>query len=198
MVIVATALTSFVIGILVSSGLQLRFGGDERAAAPRTPPPPATAVPPPVPTPAATAVASATPSSEPVAETTADPEVAVEPGDEEQPGDEAEADGPPTPVSTRPIVKTPDDAAELPAHKAHLLVHTDIKDAHVYVHGKYAGAAGEKHEVDCGMKFVRLGTSPNTGWLEPGRALEIPCRTFVTVTIEPRPAYQSAGPQFLK
>ena len=204
--VVVTALSSFLVGILVSSGLKLRFGPEETAASPA---PPATT---PAPTPTASAAATAEPAPPATAEASATPE-ADEPEtsepegetDEEATAEESEAEEASEtedvakPVSTEPVVTTPESSAGLAAHKAHLLVHTDIKDAYVYVHGKLAGPTGQKLEVDCGMKYVRLGSSPNTGWLEPGRAFEIPCRTFVTVNIEPRP-YWSTQPrgQFLK
>ena len=209
--VVVTALASFLVGILVSSGLKLRFGPEESVASP---------VPPEAPAPTTTAVAAPpAPTTDPAPAVTVVPTASAEPSDgtedveaapdqpepsaetDDAPDIESEAveDEPPKPVSTEPVVASSAESAGLPAHKAHLLVHTDIKDAHVYVHGKYAGPAGQKHEVECGMKYVRLGTSPNSGWLEPGRAFEIPCRTFVTVTIEPRP-YWNVTPrsQFLK
>jgi eukaryotic-like serine/threonine-protein kinase len=190
--IAVTALGSFLVGVLVSSGLALRFAEPRPVAAPPAPVPTApappvvtaTAAPAPAPEPAVTAAPTPAPSAEPVAE--------VEPAASAEVEEE-----PPEPVSTEPIVAMNDEAAALPAHRAHLLVHTDIKDAHVYVHGRVGGATEETIEVDCGMKFVRLGRSPNTGWLEPGRAFEIPCRTFVTITIEPRPMYWPKR-QFLK
>lgn len=207
--VVITALASFLVGILVSSGLKLRFGPEESAASPaplETPVPTATVASDPVPTadPAPAATATPAPTAEPKgatddAEATPAPPEASAASDGGDDTDTEPADDPPKPVSTEPVVASSAESAGLPAHKAHILVHTDIKDAHVYVHGKHAGPAGQKHEVDCGMKYVRLGTHPNSGWLEPGRAFEIPCRTFVTVTIEPRP-YWNTQPrsQFLK
>lgn len=209
--VVVTALGSFLVGILVSSGLKLRFGPEESVASPT---PPAAA---PAPTPTATVAAAAptaapAPVDPPPVAASSEPSEAVETDEETAEAGDVEASSPDgaeesaepseesaEPVSTEPVVASSAESAGLPAHKAHLLVHTDIKDAHVYVHGKYAGPVGQRHEVDCGMKYVRLGTSPNSGWLEPGRAFEIPCRTFVTVTIEPRP-YWNAPPrsQFLK
>jgi hypothetical protein len=60
------------------------------------------------------------------------------------------------------------------------------------------GAIGEKIEVDCGAKFVRLaepgavrGKVPT--WLAEGRSIQIPCRKHTTLTFVPPAPSAPAG-----
>ena len=68
---------------------------------------------------------------------------------------------------------------------------------HVFVHGTHGGLTNEWLEVDCGLKFVRIGDMPegasptagNAGvkWRSPGAPTNIVCRSQTTVEIKPTP-----------
>ena len=183
--VAASAIVSFVLGLmLASSGMEITFRGD--APPPPTTPEPAAASAPTA-APVTTAVESVKPAPVPPAAPPAAPEPTAEPEIEEPPV-----------IANRLEVRNSDEAAELAAHKAHLIVHSAIANAHVYVHGTPVGGLDQPLVVDCGQKFVRLGTVPPATWLEPGQSITIPCRAEGEITIQPRPPKLKPKSQFLR
>ncbi|MBW2458051.1 MAG: protein kinase [Deltaproteobacteria bacterium] len=147
-VVAVTALASFALGLLVASGgLQISLKGksDEPTVQPTQRPP--APVPPPSPTAKPAAPAPTAPTAASVKE-----------------GDDASADG-----KDGDTADDGRDGSNLPRNRGFLVVNSSEEDAVVYVYGARVGKVGEKLEVQCGVRFVRLGTYPLTGWIGKGR-----------------------------
>jgi hypothetical protein len=68
------------------------------------------------------------------------------------------------------------------------------KEMGVYVAGNYRGLTGTQIEVDCGVKYVRLGTPPLANgeqgpagivWTSEGKSANVACRAITHVAITP-------------
>ncbi|HZF49640.1 MAG TPA: hypothetical protein VE093_13370 [Polyangiaceae bacterium] len=170
-------------------------------AAPTTPEPPITAMP------TATAIAATDAGSPPEDAGTDDaavtPALTTDSGadagtDAGAPADAGTAATPAaTPPTTAPAGSPPGDPMSLPEKKGYLVVTTPTP-VHVYVQGAQAGLANESLVVDCGPKFIRLGTPPAATpppgggagavkWRSEGRSVVITCRGVTSVAMTPTP-----------
>ena len=63
----------------------------------------------------------------------------------------------------------------------------------VFVSGVFLGLTGTKVELDCGIKFVRLGVAPEGGvqkssqvvWTSEGKSANVVCKSVTRVSITP-------------
>src|SRR5690606_38390312 len=113
---------------------------------------------------------------------------------------EESAEGEPAPAPPAPD-RSSADAADLPPNFGLLLVESSQNDAIVYIQGREVGPVNQKLEVECGVRFLRLGTSPLSRWYTPGRAYGVTCQGLTTLKIDPHSEpVRSYAPkrQFLK
>jgi hypothetical protein len=84
------------------------------------------------------------------------------------------------------------DGSNLPATKGYLLVESSSQLG-VYAMGRFIGLTGQKLEVDCGPKFLRLGPPPaagapatavNTVWASEGKSTVVACKAVTKVSID--------------
>jgi len=170
-VVAVTALASFGLGLLVASGglqISVKGKGQPPAAQPTQPAPPPVAPPPP------TAQPTAQPAPPAPTPSAAKP-------DEDAATDKAAADD-------------GRDGSNLPRNRGYLVVNSSREEAAVYVYGARVGNVGEKLEVECGVRFVRLGTYPLTTWIGKGRAMAVTCQGVTTVNMEASPVGTGKGP----
>jgi len=174
-VVAATALASFILGLLVSSGVEVSVTGGD------APPQPSGSPIPPGPT---DATAPATPTPTPAPPPTAPPTPSTSAAPEEADGGAGTED---------PAAEV--DPSTLPPGRGYLLVESSRKDAEVYMKGVHAGPVGKPNAVSCGAGFVRLGTLPLTRWYGPGQVVSVPCQGMTRVTLHPgRNPPTGAGP----
>jgi hypothetical protein len=76
------------------------------------------------------------------------------------------------------------DGSGLPFTRGYLWVASDTT-ATVFVNGIATGSTNSLLEVPCGLRFVRLGSTPGPRWLSPGHTVDVVCRSFNRVTIQP-------------
>jgi hypothetical protein len=73
------------------------------------------------------------------------------------------------------------------------LVVDSPKEYGVFVLGNYLGLTGTKIEMECGIKFLRLGVPPEGGvkspaqvqWTSDGKSTNVECRKVTKVSITP-------------
>ncbi len=109
-------------------------------------------------------------------------------------GPATSASAPPaTSASAEPAVKPPPDGdgSALAPNKGYLIV-TSAKPAGVFLTGVFVGLTGEKIEVECGAKFLRLGVAPADGaarpaevtWISEGKSAAVGCMKTTNITLE--------------
>jgi hypothetical protein len=76
------------------------------------------------------------------------------------------------------------DGSALPFSRGYLWVRSTV-DATVFVNGIATGKINSLLDVPCGWRFVRLGTEPGPRWLGPGHTVDVICRGFTSVSIQP-------------
>lgn len=191
--VAVTAIVSFVLGIFIASGsvieVKIAKRGENEAQAP-TPPAPVSAAPA-SPTPAAAPapssvqapVAPPAPSTEATTETPSE-EVEPKTSDEPEGSDESEASD--EPEATAPAPAEASDT--IPPGKGLIKVSAPYDDAIVYVQGTQTGPLGEWFQVDCGVKYIRLGSRPLRVWYASGKAVDITCGGRTEVSFEKGPA----------
>lgn len=96
-------------------------------------------------------------------------------------------------ASAEPAVKPPPDGdgSALAPGKGYLIV-TSAKPAGVFLTGVFVGRTGEKIEVECGAKFLRLGVAPADGaarpaevtWISEGKSAAVGCMKTTNITLE--------------
>lgn len=96
-------------------------------------------------------------------------------------------------ASAEPAVKPPPDGdgSALAPNKGYLIV-TSAKPAGVFLTGVFVGLTGEKLEVECGAKFLRLGVAPADGaarpaevtWISEGKSAAVGCMKTTNITLE--------------
>jgi serine/threonine protein kinase len=64
----------------------------------------------------------------------------------------------------------------------------------VYVNGMVVGDVGATIEIDCGMRFVRVGDAPLLRWFSAGRPVRVVCQGLTEATIEPGTAAPDSSP----
>jgi hypothetical protein len=181
---------SFATGVVIAStGIEIRFAGEERAEAKEelatpsvtpavAPPEPAPSQPTKVEPSTSASPAEGTPPSHGEAEAAAPdpPDGATDDGENgaAAPAEEAAA----------PELSTA-EAADLPPNLGLLLVESSQQDAVVYIQGREIGPVNRRLEVECGVRFLRLGTSPLLRWYTPGRAYGVACQGLTTLKIDP-------------
>ncbi|MEP7126355.1 MAG: hypothetical protein ABJE95_35815 [Byssovorax sp.] len=80
------------------------------------------------------------------------------------------------------------DGTNLPPNRGYVIINS-AKPASVFLTGNFAGLTGNKLEVECGAKFLRLAAPaaerPATpDWTSDGRSISVVCRSITTVTFE--------------
>jgi hypothetical protein len=96
-----------------------------------------------------------------------------------------------TPSGTPSAPPGAGDGSELGPTRGYLIVES-AKLASVYVGGVFMGVTGQKIEMECGAKYVRLGTPPPEGsskptslvWSSEGKSVGVACRALTKTTIE--------------
>lgn len=86
------------------------------------------------------------------------------------------------------------DGSALGDKRGYLLVNATAP-AVVYLNGVFAGPTGQKLEVDCGPKYLRLGAPLPEGapkpasiiWVSEGKSAKIACHSVTTVSLDVRP-----------
>jgi DNA-binding response OmpR family regulator len=119
----------------------------------------------------------AMPAPEPVAE----PEPAMpapEPVAEPEPAKPEPETAKPTP---EPEPAPEPASGDIPDGMAHLFIESPLS-TNVYVHGKLVGRTNVVNVSHCGMRFVRLGTSPGK-WQSDGIPLKIECNQETRATL---------------
>jgi hypothetical protein len=66
----------------------------------------------------------------------------------------------------------------------------------VYANGIFVGVTGQKIDVECGPKYIRLGTLAPPGtpppkpplitWISEGRSATVACKTVTNIPLEAR------------
>ncbi|MBW2455715.1 MAG: protein kinase [Deltaproteobacteria bacterium] len=163
-VVAITALASFILGLLVSSGVEVSVTSGDGTTQPSAPPNPASPT-------APTAPGSVAPTPTPTATETTAPSAEPEKADagddsSSQSGDDV-------------------DPSTLPPNRGYLWVESSQQDGEVYMKGVHAGSVGKANVVPCGTGFVRLGTVPLTKWYGPGQVVTVPCQGITKLTLEP-------------
>jgi hypothetical protein len=72
----------------------------------------------------------------------------------------------------------------LPYNRGYLWVISD-QAATVFVNGIASGSTNSLLDVPCGLRFVRLGSTPGPVWLSAGHTVDVVCQGFRQVTIQP-------------
>jgi hypothetical protein len=104
----------------------------------------------------------------------------------------------PTAPSTAASVTPPapeGDGTNLPANRGYLLI-TSAVPASVYANGVFVGLTGQKIDVECGPKYIRLGALAAPGapppkpplitWLSEGRSSTVACKTVTDIKLDAR------------
>jgi hypothetical protein len=103
------------------------------------------------------------------------------------------ASGTPTaPPATTATPAADGDGTNLAPTRGYLLVESP-KEYGVFVGGVFLGLTGTKVELDCGIKFVRLGVAPEGGvqkssqvvWTSEGKSANVVCKSVTKVPITP-------------
>ncbi len=188
------------LGSAVFVGLQKGwFGG--ATTAPTTPPVPTPIVTTPVGTGTEAhppASMSAAPPEVPSAQPSVSASAAVEPapsGSAAAPPASGSAVAPPASASASapPVAGGPDgDGSALPADQGYVIVNS-TKRGSVYLFSQFMGVTGQKIQIGCGAKYLRLGEPPAAGadkpaqlkWISEGKSVMVGCKSVTTVTIEP-------------
>ncbi len=84
------------------------------------------------------------------------------------------------------------DGSNLPATRAYLVVDSPTPQA-VYNGGVFVGLTGQKLELECGIKYLRLGVPPENGvarpnsitWTSEGKSANLVCKATTRVAITP-------------
>jgi hypothetical protein len=76
------------------------------------------------------------------------------------------------------------DGSGLPYNRGYLWVISDTA-ATVFVNGIASGSTNSLLDVPCGLRFVRLGSTPGPVWLSAGHTVDVVCQGFTRVTIQP-------------
>jgi hypothetical protein len=95
------------------------------------------------------------------------------------------------PAVTNPIDAS--DPAKLAPSRGFLAVESSASLG-VYTSGTYRGMTGQNIEIDCGLKYVRLGVPPSPSdngagivWKSEGKSTNVVCRSITKLTINPSP-----------
>ena len=82
------------------------------------------------------------------------------------------------------------DGSNLPANRGYVIINS-TKPASVFLTGNFAGLTGNKLEVECGAKFLRLAAPwpgaerpASPAWTSDGRSISVVCRSTTTVAFE--------------
>ena len=83
------------------------------------------------------------------------------------------------------------DGTALPPNRGYVIINSS-KPASVFLTGNFAGLTGNKLEVECGAKFLRLAAPIAAGaerpatpdWTSEGRSISVVCRSTTTVAFE--------------
>jgi hypothetical protein len=151
------------------------------APAPRTAVAPTTAAPP---------VSSAPAPSAPPA--TANPPATTNPPASANPPATAAREIPKTSAPPGAPPAGTGDGTNLAQTRGYLVVDSP-KEMGVYVAGIFRGLTGQQLEVDCGIKYVRLGKPPVSGeqsgagivWTSEGKSANVACRAVTHVAVTP-------------
>jgi hypothetical protein len=158
--------------------------------APQTPLAP---LPRPVTTPATAATTAAPPTPQTAATQTAAPPTSAA---TTAPTASVAATAPPRPSATpsaTPSAKPAGDPASLSPTRGYLVVDSP-KEMGVFIAGNFRGLTGAQIEVDCGIKYVRLGVAPNANgesgsagivWTSEGKSANVACRSVTHVAMTP-------------
>lgn len=177
-----TAIISFVLGIFIASGsiieVKIAKRGEEADASSPAPPAPAAPAPPTTAAVPATAAAPSTPPEE---------EEATEPPAESEQEETTEAEEATAEAEEATAEDEEATEAEVPEGKGMLKVNAPYEGAIVYVQGTQTGPLAEWFEVDCGVKYIRLGSRPLRVWYAGGKAVDIACGGRTEVAFERGP-----------
>jgi hypothetical protein len=100
---------------------------------------------------------------------------------------------PPVPTGAPSAAPTADgDGTNLQATRGYLVVDSPTPQA-VYNGGVFIGLTGQKLELDCGIKYLRLGVPPEGGvarpnsitWTSEGKSANLVCKAITRVAITP-------------
>jgi serine/threonine protein kinase len=185
--IAVVSIASFAGGLFASQlGIELRLGaGREREVVPRSEPP-ARPAPPPWATPRHE---SRAPSAEEPPDGATDTTHTAAETETTEATEKAEATEESTPFENEHRMTS------LPPDRGLLRV-SFVGDPSgvVYVNGIVVGDVGATLEIDCGMRFLRVGDAPLLRWFSAGQPVQVACQALTEAVIEPGTAALDAGP----